>query len=89
MRSAYWRKTRAQKEWKVNAQTSLPWSPSMVSRRSFSSPAALLVKVIARICHGRAGDTAIISTRSSVSGAPLSSAACIAWTSISLASSGT
>ena len=45
----------AQVEWKVEAQTSFPLSPSMAESLSFSSPAALLVKVIAMIRHGFGG----------------------------------
>ena len=38
-------------------------SPSMAFRRSFSSPAALLVKVMASTFHGRAGSTASSCSR--------------------------
>ena len=59
MRSASRRSIRTQAEWKVEALTSPPRvSPSMARRRSFSSPAALFVKVMASTFHGRAGRTA-------------------------------
>ena len=48
------RRMRAQVEWKVAAQTSSAPSPPTASILSFSSPAALLVKVMASICHGSA-----------------------------------
>ena len=57
MFSALRRSILTQAEWKVLAQISLACSPSIRSRRSFSSPAALLVKVMASISHGFAGDT--------------------------------
>ncbi len=53
MRSPSRRRMRAQVEWKVEAQMSLPSAPSIAQRRSLSSPAALFVKVIAMIFHGR------------------------------------
>ena len=49
------RRMRTQAEWKVEAQMSLAAGPSIRSSRSFSSPAALLVKVIARMVQGAAG----------------------------------
>ena len=42
---------RAQQEWKVDTQASLPDSPLSASTRSTISRAALLVKVMARIFH--------------------------------------
>ena len=56
-RSPSRRSIRAQLEWKVEAQISRPGSPSMAERRSFSSPAALFVKVIAIILQGAGADT--------------------------------
>ena len=48
MDSAQRRRMRTQAEWKVEANTSSPSSPpSILRRRSLSSPAALLVKVMA------------------------------------------
>ena len=47
------RRTRAQSAWKVPACTSRPGSPTSEMIRSRSSPAARLVNVTARICHGR------------------------------------
>ena len=49
------RRMRTQAEWKVAAQMSLASGPNFRSNRSFSSPAALLVKVIARTVQGAAG----------------------------------
>ena len=49
------RKMRTQAEWKVEAHTSSPAGPNIRVRRSFSSPAALLVKVMARMVQGWAG----------------------------------
>ena len=49
---------RTQAEWKVEAQMSLASGPSRAARRSFSSPAALLVKVMAMISQGRGTSTA-------------------------------
>ena len=51
------RRIRTQAEWKVAAQLSLAAGPSIFSSRSFSSPAALLVKVMARMDQGAAGST--------------------------------
>ena len=51
------RRMRTQAEWKVAAHTSCPSGPSIRSRRSFNSPAALLVKVMAKIDQGAAGWT--------------------------------
>ena len=51
---------RTQAAWKVAAHTSSASSPSIRSKRSFNSPAALLVKVMASTSHGRAGCTAQI-----------------------------
>ena len=47
-----------QAEWKVAAQMSLAAGPHMCSRRSLSSPAALLVKVMAMTVQGAAGSRA-------------------------------
>ena len=47
-----------QAEWKVAAQISREAEPHIRSRRSFSSPAALLVKVMAMTDQGTAGSTA-------------------------------
>ena len=44
-----WRRMRTQIEWKVPIARSLASGPSSFSTRSFISPAALLVKVTARI----------------------------------------
>ena len=49
------RRMRTQAEWKVEAHTSSASGPSILARRSFSSPAALLVKVMARMVQGAAG----------------------------------
>src|SRR5210317_617802 len=49
--SISWRKIRTQVAWKVLTQSPLG-SPSSSSSRSLISPAALLVKVTARICQG-------------------------------------
>ncbi len=46
------RRTRAQKAWKVPAVTSRALSPARCRRRSFISPAALFVKVTARMLEG-------------------------------------
>lgn len=54
-RSMSRRRIRTQAEWKVAAQTSLASGPRRRSRRSFSSPAALFVKVMARMLQGMAG----------------------------------
>ena len=54
-RSASRRSIRTQAEWKVQAQMSLAFSPSIRSSLSFSSPAALLVKVMARMRQGSTG----------------------------------
>ena len=77
----FWRRMRTQIEWKVPAQMSLAAGPSIVSRRCLNSPAALLVKVMQRMFHGRAGETAV-ARRNSVSSSfvPLSSSASIAGT---------
>lgn len=48
---------RTQTEWKVPAQMSLAAGPSIVSSRCLNSPAALFVKVMQRMFHGRAGET--------------------------------
>ena len=64
MRSPSRRKIRAQVEWNV--------SPSMAHRRSFSSPAALFVKVIAMMRHGAQAETLKCSCVSVVSGVPFS-----------------
>src|SRR5688572_16419880 len=50
-RSAYWRKSRAPRLWKVLTQTRLPGTSC--STRCRISPAALLVKVIARMLPAR------------------------------------
>ena len=65
------RRIRTQAEWKVEAQISLAAGPSRAASRSFSSPAALLVKVMASTSQGRAGSTAQ-SRRTLASSAPLS-----------------
>ena len=52
------RRIRTQAEWKVEAQMSLASGPSRAASRSFSSPAALLVKVMAMISQGRGTSTA-------------------------------
>ena len=53
------RRMRTQAEWNVEAHTSAAVSsPSMTPKRSFSSLAALLVKVMASTSQGRAGSTA-------------------------------
>ena len=84
MRSASRRKMRTQVEWKVAALTSPPTvSPSMAFRRSFSSPAALLVKVMASTFQGRAGRTA--RRRSVLAGR--SRPAATAWRSASTSAS--
>ena len=72
MRSPSRRKIRAQVEWNVDAQMSLAVSPSMAHRRSFSSPAALFVKVIAMMRHGAHAETLKCSCDSVVSGVPFS-----------------
>ena len=46
------RRMRTQAEWNVEAQMSLAAGPSIRSSRSFSSPAALLVKVMAMMDQG-------------------------------------
>ena len=46
------RKSRAQKEWKVLSTTFFAGSPISFSARFFISPAALFVKVIAKILNG-------------------------------------
>ena len=51
------RRMRTQAEWKVEAHTSLAAGPSIRASRSFSSPAALLVKVMARMVQGAAGSS--------------------------------
>ena len=51
------RRMRTQAEWKVEAHTSLAAGPSIRSSRSFSSPAALLVKVMAKMVKGAAGSS--------------------------------
>ncbi len=56
-RSMSRRRMRTQAEWKVEAQMSLADGPSIRSSRSFSSPAALLVKVMAMMDQGTAGST--------------------------------
>ena len=56
--SASRRRMRTQAEWKVQAQISFALSPSIRSSRSFSSPAALLVKVMARMRQGATGSSA-------------------------------
>ena len=57
-RSMSRRRIRTQAEWKVEAHTSLASGPSRAASRSFSSPAALLVKVMAMISQGRGTSTA-------------------------------
>ena len=52
------RRMRTQAEWKVEAHTSSAAGPSRTDRRSFSSPAALLVKVMAMISQGFGTSTA-------------------------------
>lgn len=47
------RRMRTQAEWNVEAHTSLAAGPRRAASRSFNSPAALLVKVMAMISHGR------------------------------------
>ena len=59
------RKMRTQALWNVEAHTSRASSPSIRSRRSFSSVAALLVNVMASTSQGLAGSTA---QRYSISG---------------------
>ena len=54
-RSMSRRRIRTQAEWKVEAQMSLASGPSIFSSRPFSSPAALLVKVMAMMDQGTAG----------------------------------
>ena len=54
-RSMSRRRIRSQAEWKVEAQISSAPGPSRAARRSFSSPAALLVKVMAMMDQGTAG----------------------------------
>ena len=49
------RRMRTQAEWKVEAQMSRAEGPSIRSSRSLSSPAALLVKVMAMMDQGAAG----------------------------------
>ena len=56
-RSMSRRRMRTQAEWKVEAQMSLAAGPSIRSSRSFSSPAALLVKVMAMMDQGTAGSS--------------------------------
>ena len=46
-----------QAEWKVEAHTSLAAGPSIRSNRSFNSPAALFVKVMAMMDQGMAGSS--------------------------------
>ena len=46
------RRIRTQALWKVETHIALARGPTSCSTRSFISPAALLVKVIARICAG-------------------------------------
>ena len=58
IRSISRRRIRQQAEWKVIAQISLASGPRRAASRSFISLAALLVKVMARICQGSAGPTA-------------------------------
>ena len=53
-RSMSRRRMRTQAEWKVLAQMSFASGPSIRSSRSFSSPAALLVKVMAMMDQGTA-----------------------------------
>ena len=57
-RSRSRRRIRTQAEWKVAAQISLAAGPHIRSSRSRSSPAALLVKVMAMTDQGTAGSTA-------------------------------
>ena len=57
-RSMSRRRMRTQAEWKVEAQMSLAEGPSRFSSRAFSSPAALLVKVMAMMDQGTAGSMA-------------------------------
>ena len=52
------RRMRTQAEWKVDAHTSRAEGPSILSSRAFSSPAALLVKVMAMMVQGAAGSRA-------------------------------
>ena len=63
--SASRRRIRTQAEWKVQAQISFALSPSIRSSRSFSSPAALLVKVMARMRQGATGSKAAMRCASS------------------------
>ena len=51
-RCALARSTRTQKEWKVETHMRSACGPTISTTRSRISAAALLVKVIARICHG-------------------------------------
>ena len=46
------RRMRTQAEWKVDTHIALARPPTSAATRSFISPAALLVKVIARIAPG-------------------------------------
>ena len=55
--SEYLLRIRTQALWKVLAQISLPSSPSIFTRRSLSSAAALFVNVMASICHGFGAST--------------------------------
>ena len=61
------RSMRTQAEWNVEALMFIPSSPSIAARRSLSSPAALFVKVMARMFHGFTGSAATISRRVSKS----------------------
>ncbi len=63
MRSPYARSSRTQIEWNVPARSPRPASPSRPWRRSRISPAALLVKVTARI---ELGSTARALTRCAI-----------------------
>ena len=74
---------RTQAEWKVLAQMSFARSPSMRSRRDFSSSAALFVKVMAMMRQGSTGSYA--ARRFASSEGPASSTA----SSASVALSGT
>ena len=63
---------RTQAEWKVEANTSSPSSsPSMERRRAFSSPAALLVKVMAMMFQLRAGSQRIIPSSQAGTSVPV------------------
>jgi len=46
------RRIRTQAEWKVSTHIALARGPMSSATRSFISPAALLVKVMARTCPG-------------------------------------